>query len=120
MSTDIDIFIDSTCTLEELKLLIEKAFRINFLEEKEEGYNYGYYSLGIILKLYKDHGFEDDLGIEFSKYPYALSIDVDTRARDYGCRINLQYYASLYVYNVISKELNLVSVMNFSPEGAEF
>jgi hypothetical protein len=111
MSTDIDIFVDPKCPLEEFSSILEKTFRISFSEDKEEGYKYVYYSMGVILKLYEEHGFEDDLGIQFSKYPYALSIDIDTRARDYKCRTNLQYFMSLYIFNVLSKELALNSIL---------
>jgi hypothetical protein len=110
MSTDIDIFVDPKCSLEEFKSILEKTFRINFSKEEEES-SYVYYSMGIILKLYGDHGFEDDLGIQFSRYPYGLSIDIDTRARDYECRINLQYFMSSYIFSVLSKELALDSIL---------
>lgn len=104
---ELDLYIQSNKIFKDFVKEFSELFSLNLdIQEKDNRLICQYYSLDIETLLFNNHGMEDDMGIEFSKYNYCLSlvkINRGGKGKEYD---DLYYSLSKYYAIKISSQLN--------------
>ena len=104
---ELDLYIQNNETFKDFVQKFSKLFFLSLdIQEKNDRLICQYYSLDIETLLFNNHGMEDDMGIEFSKYNYCLSL-VKINRGGKGKEYDDLYYSLAKYYAVkISDQLN--------------
>lgn len=115
MTSVTSVFIKSNEEFSAIRIAVEKALDVQFmLEQDDVGSRYVCNTLCLTLILFDDHGLEDDMGIEFTAYPYELDVMIDRRSIDGDLCDQFHYEATLFLAAKLRGRLGLecIAVQN--------
>jgi hypothetical protein len=99
VSTITSIFVRTNLTFQDVATRLEQDLEMRFKStaDVDIGSRNTCDALGARFSLFDNHGLEDDMGIEFSRYQYEFDIEIDRRHIDSELSDFYQQYLTLYL-----------------------
>jgi hypothetical protein len=106
MATEYDLYVATNDSFNTVIRKLEEILDIKFTEGDQPWLSASFSAIGFVIRVTGDLDYEDDMGIEFSKYSYQVSIDTYTRVSVIEYCSKLEYYLTLTIYQRICDKLD--------------
>ena len=107
-----NLLIECNIAFEEMVSNLEKVFRTTLeVNQTDLGKRCQFYCFDMEFYLYSEHGLEDDMGIEFSKYNYVLNLYKLIRGGESKAYLKMYDSIALYYAEKISQTLKVNTLL---------
>jgi hypothetical protein len=112
MSVDMNLFFKAPAGLDDVAAALQSVLGVELtLMQDGENRRYEYRGLGIELVCFRAEGFEDSVGIPFSRYDFVLDVVPVREDVDEEVWWNLMYRTAMYCFDRITRSLKWPTIV---------